>query len=156
MRGFVALLAFGVFGPAFAQSPADNTGAPLAPVTLVHLYADAKGESHFREEPLDFRARHPAGPAMHSLSTAPGALLLALKVGAVEDWHNAPRPWYLVVMQGMSEVTASDGEVRRFGPGSIVLMDDATGKGHRTRAVGSVDHVAVVIPTADGAGKAGP
>jgi hypothetical protein len=30
----------------------------------------------------------------------------------------------------MSEVTAGDGEVRRFGLGSIVLMDDLTGKGH--------------------------
>jgi hypothetical protein len=41
-------------------------------------------------------------------------MLLRLKPGAVEDWHNAPRPWYPVVVQGMSEVTISDGEKRRL------------------------------------------
>ena len=92
----------------------------------------------------------------HALGTGPGAMLLRLKPGAVEDWHNAPRAWYLIVVQGMSEVTASDGEKRRFGPGSIVLLDDTTGRGHQTRTVGTIDHVAAVVPIADtpaGAGK---
>jgi hypothetical protein len=53
---------------------------------------------------------------------------------------------YLIAVQGMSEVIAGDGEIRRFGPGSIVLMDDLTGKGHITRAVGHVDHIALTIP----------
>ncbi len=54
----------------------------------------------------------------------------------------------------MSEVTASDGEKRRFGPGSIVLLDDTTGKGHQTRAVGTIDHIAAVVPIADAAAAA--
>lgn len=78
-----------------------------------------------------------------------GATLLRLKAGAVEDWHNAPQAWYLIVVQGASEVTTSDGQVRRFGPGSVVLLDDTTGKGHRTRAVGAIDHIAAVVPMAD-------
>ena len=56
---------------------------------------------------------------------------------------------YLIAVQGMSEVTAGDGEVRRFGLGSIILMDDLTGKGHITRAVGDVDHIALTIPVPD-------
>ena len=55
------------------------------------------------------------------------------------------------MLQGASEVTTSDGQVRRFGPGSLVLLDDTTGKGRRTRAIGKVDHVAAVIPIADDA-----
>jgi hypothetical protein len=39
--------------------------------------------------------------------------------------------------------------VRQFGPGSIVLLDDTTGKGHQTRVVGRSDHIAAVIPIAD-------
>jgi quercetin dioxygenase-like cupin family protein len=133
-----------------AQSAAAADGADSMPsLSYVHLYVDANGVSHFREEQFDFRSTRAGGPLMHALSTGSGAMLLRLKPGAVEDWHNAPKPWYLIVVQGMSEVTASDGEVRRFGPGSVLLMDDATGKGHRTRALGHIDHIAAVIPLAD-------
>jgi quercetin dioxygenase-like cupin family protein len=135
--------------------PMSNSTLALA---FVHLYADAHGVSHFRDEKLAF----PAGPAApevaspqlsnaralasRQLSSAPGATLLMLKRGAEEDWHRAPRRMYLIVVQGMSEVTAGDGEVRRFGLGSVMLMDDTTGKGHITRAVGDVDHIALAIP----------
>ncbi|HEY5020778.1 MAG TPA: hypothetical protein VII17_07145 [Steroidobacteraceae bacterium] len=136
--------------PLAAQSAAAaNDADSIPPLNYVHLYVDAKGDSHFREEQFDFRSTRAGGPLMHALSTGAGAMLLRLKPGAVEDWHNAPKPWYLIVVQGMSEVTASDGEVRRFGPGSVVLIDDVTGKGHRTRAVGHIDHIAAVIPVAD-------
>jgi hypothetical protein len=121
----------------------------VPPLTYTHVYADSAGMSHFREESFDFRSNRPGGPLSHTLATGPGAMLLRLKPGAVEDWHNAPRPWYLIVVQGMSEVTTSDGEKRRFGLGSIVLLDDTTGKGHQTRTVGTVDHIAAVVPIAD-------
>jgi hypothetical protein len=121
----------------------------VPPLTYTHVYADSAGMSHFREESFDFRSNRPGGPLSHALATGPGAMLLRLKTGAVEDWHNAPRPWYLIVVQGMSEVTTSDGEKRRFGLGSIVLLDDTSGKGHQTRAVGTVDHIAAVVPVAD-------
>jgi quercetin dioxygenase-like cupin family protein len=133
-----------------AQSAAAANGEEsIPPLSYVHLYADTNGVSHFREEQFDFRSTRAGGPSMHSLSTGAGAMLLHLKPGSVEDWHNAPKRWYLIVVQGMSEVTASDGEVRRFGPGSVVFMDDTTGKGHRTRALGHTDHIAAVIPVAD-------
>lgn len=117
----------------------------------VHLYSDASGVSHFRDETLRLAVvPGPNGPdqalAAYALRGSGGAQLLSLKHGAREDWHTAPRRMYLVVLQGMSEVTASDGEVRRFGPGTMLLMDDAQGKGHITRAVGTVDHVAITFP----------
>jgi hypothetical protein len=37
------------------------------------------------------------------------------------------------------EITTSDGETRRFGPGSLCLLDDTTGKGHNTRVLGGGD-----------------
>ncbi|HUN26686.1 MAG TPA: hypothetical protein VMU67_10285 [Steroidobacteraceae bacterium] len=116
----------------------------------VHLYADANGVSHFRNERISL-ASAPAASAdrqlvSFELSKAPGATLLALKLGAKEDWHRAPRRMWLIALTGMSEVTVGDGEVRRFGPGSLLLMDDTTGKGHITRAVGKVDHIALTIP----------
>jgi hypothetical protein len=120
-----------------------------------HLYSDANGVSHFRDEKFTFKpAPSPTGtPGDQALSSselagAHGATLLALKPGAFEDWHKAPRRMFLIALQGTSEVTAGDGEKRRFGPGSIVLMDDTTGKGHITRVVGTVGHVALTVPVA--------
>jgi hypothetical protein len=123
-------------------------------MTYCHLYTDGAGVSHFRDEQLVLK---PAGTSgrearllQYALSNAPGAQLLALKLGAREDWHNAPRRMYLIALKGMSQVTVGDGEVRRFGPGSVLLMDDATGKGHITEAVGTEDHVALTIPAPAG------
>ncbi len=121
----------------------------IAPLTYVHVYADGAGASHFREEHFDFTRGRDAASSIHALEAKGGATLLRLKAGAFEDWHNAPRAWYLIVLQGTSEVTTSDGQVRQFGPGSVVLLDDTTGKGHQTRALGKIDHIAAVIPIVD-------
>jgi hypothetical protein len=47
------------------------------------------------------------------------------------------------------EVRVSDGEERRFGAGSVVLVEDTAGKGHVSRVVGSADVVTAVIQLPD-------
>jgi len=149
-NGPVLLAALVTAGLAFAQasSGAEKAATPPAAASigqpLVHLYSDAGGVSHFRDEVLSIGGSA-TGPAQLLLSQGAGARLLALKRGAKEDWHRPPGRIYLIALKGMSEVTAGDGEVRRFGPGSLLLMDDTTGKGHITRAVGSEDHVALTV-----------
>ena len=39
----------------------------------------------------------------------------------------------------------SDGEVRHIGPGTIMLADDTTGKGHITRGVGSSERISIFV-----------
>jgi quercetin dioxygenase-like cupin family protein len=125
-----------------------DAAASITPLTYVHVYADATGASHFRDEHFEFTRGRDA-LSTHVLAAKGGATLLRLKAGAVEDWHNAPRAWFLIVLQGASQVTTSDGQVRQFLPGSVVLLDDTTGKGHQTRAIGEIDHIAAVIPIDD-------
>jgi quercetin dioxygenase-like cupin family protein len=121
-------------------------------LTYTHLYSDANGVSHFRTEQLDFKPL--PGPnasrslSAHVLAGAQGATLLRLHQGAIEDWHIAPRSQFLVGVQGEAEVTTGDGKKLRVKPGDVVLMDDTTGKGHQTAAVGPQDHIAMVIPVA--------
>ena len=50
---------------------------------------------------------------------------------------NAPRRLFVLLLQGMLEVEAGDGSVRRVGPGDVLLADDTTGKGHILRGVES-------------------
>ena len=111
------------------------------------LYADAEGESHFEDRSFDFESsERRAALSVHPLAAVEGATLLKLRKGAVEDWHTAPRRQFLIIIQGATEVTASDGEMRRFTPGTIALMDDTTGKGHITRNDGDEDHIALAVP----------
>lgn len=139
----------------FAMRPgsdeAKTMSGPTRTYTYVHLYSDANGVSHFRDETVKLESTPGPHGDVGALSTytlrgTQGAQFLALKHGAREDWHTAPRRMFLIVLQGMAQVTASDGEVRRFGPGSMMLMDDPKGKGHITEAVGDVDHVTLTIP----------
>ena len=124
--------------------------AEKPPATSVyrHLYTDTNGVSHIREEKLDFQSME-GGLLLHQLDIHGPAMMLKLPVGTAEDWHNAPMKLYLVVMQGAVEVTSSDGMTQTLKVGDIILLDDLTGKGHKTRAVGKVDHIAMGLPAAE-------
>jgi hypothetical protein len=49
------------------------------------------------------------------------------------------------VLSGEWEVTASDGETRRFAAGSVRLASDTSGKGHASRVLGDADSLAVMV-----------
>ncbi len=109
--------------------------------SYVRMYADASGESHFEDidvelVPVDFAP--PAGPlnVANFLPTA-GSFWLGIPTG----WdgitpHPSPQRQIFCVLQGECEVTVSDGDARRLTPGSVVLLEDTTGKGHSTRVIG--------------------
>jgi uncharacterized cupin superfamily protein len=56
---------------------------------------------------------------------------------------------FVVNLSGEVEITVSDGETRRFGPGTILLAEDVTGKGHISRGVGNAERVSIFVPLAD-------
>ena len=67
------------------------------------------------------------------------------------DWHPAPARQYVVTLSGESEVELEGGRKIHLGPGNILLVEDATGQGHISRAIGSGDRISLYIPLADGA-----
>lgn len=119
-------------------------------LTYTHLYTDAEGESHFQKKKFEFHSadNNIWGNLIKfiNLEGVKGAGLVKLEKGAVEDWHTAPRRQFAFVVQGTVDVTASDGEVLRLTPGSILLIDDTTGKGHITKDVGDEEHIALMLP----------
>jgi hypothetical protein len=67
------------------------------------------------------------------------AVTVAL-VGGDSGWHGevahpAPFRMFQSYLSGTVEVTASDGQSRRFGPGSLLLLEDIRGQGHSTRVL---------------------
>lgn len=119
----------------------------------LRLFADAQGESHFEEvkailELTDFA---PPSIPVHVASLFP-ATACGL-IGSPADWdgsspHPTPRRQLLCTLRGAYEVTASDGTVRRFPVGSLLLMEDTMGKGHLTRSVGDDDMLVLSITLA--------
>jgi uncharacterized cupin superfamily protein len=52
----------------------------------------------------------------------------------------------VVILRGRLEVQVSDGTLRRFAPGDLVLAADTTGRGHLSRTVGDEPIDALFIP----------
>jgi hypothetical protein len=113
------------------------------------IYADAAGESHLQDvDP----AMKPAGNAstMSELIAAKGVIFRETRSGEyLIDWHTAPRRQFVVNLTGEGEIEVSDGETRRFGPGSILLAEDTTGKGHISRGIGNDERHTLFIPLSD-------
>jgi hypothetical protein len=113
------------------------------------LYADADGESHFRDVEIEFRETDFAPPALPLNASAFGPAMqygfLTAPPGWYGDWHPTPRRQFLFYLAGQTEIRVSDGEVRSFGPGDILLLEDTTGKGHVSRVVGSEEALSAVV-----------
>ena len=108
---------------------------------FVRLFTDAQGESHFEDLAQDLAPVNFAPPAAplnyaHVLPAA-GTFWLGMPVRwGGEIPHPAPQRQVFCFVRGVVEITASDGEMRRFTTGSVLLMEDTFGKGHSTHVVG--------------------
>jgi len=122
-------------------------------LSYARLYVDTEGVSHYGDAELQLSLEDyapPANPiAVHALTNSGSATLVFLPQGASEDWHPAPRHQFAFIVRGAVEVTAGDGEARRFGPGDIVLLEDTTGIGHQTRVVGDEGNLSLMIAVED-------
>ena len=61
------------------------------------------------------------------------------------DWHTAPRKQFAINMTGELEVELTDGTRRKIGS-DLVFLEDLTGKGHVTRALGPITNVFLHVP----------
>jgi hypothetical protein len=106
---------------------------------FTRIYTDANGETHFEDVTLATELRQSPVSTAQAELTAPIATGEATFRRVVVDHppepHSAPRRQFVVQLAGTTEIEVSDGEVRRFGPGAVVLVEDLTGKGHTTRRV---------------------
>lgn len=118
-------------------------------ITYVRLFADANGDTHLEEVFVKLSPTMVTPPALplyvSAFDSAREYGYYSASPGWSQDWHNAPRRQFLFYLAGESEIEVSDGEIRRFGPGSILLAEDIEGRGHISRVVGSKDVLAVVI-----------
>jgi hypothetical protein len=116
------------------------------------------GVSHFDEvelelEPVEYVPGHPRMD-LAAAGAASAILFIRLPGGAHLEWHRSPRAQFSITLAGEVEVTTGDGERRRFGPGSVYLSADTTGRGHDTRVISPDAWLVAVVPLAEQGGAA--
>ena len=114
------------------------------------VFSDSDGETHFE-------ALETPGETIQAIeSDLVGTVSVTFPVSGVyfrevvEEStpvpHNAPFPLFIIGLRGTFSVEVSDGDVREFPPGSVVLVEDTTGKGHTTRRVGDEPRATLMAP----------
>jgi hypothetical protein len=116
---------------------------------IVRLYSDANGESRFEEAEieLDLNDYVSSGPPLYLSARKPAKEFAFMKApaGWSSNWHPSTSRNLFLVLSGEWEVTASDGESRRFGVADVLLVEDTTGKGHWSRVIGESDSLAAMV-----------
>jgi hypothetical protein len=114
------------------------------------LFANSDGESCFDDQESEMEVGFAAPPAepLHTAKFSPA--LDAFWMGITPTWkgdipHPAPRRMVFVTVQGEYQITASNGEARRFPIGSVLLIEDTTGIGHTTKNVSHGDTIVLSV-----------
>ncbi len=110
-----------------------------------NIYADAEGESHFRDIEVDW-VEETTGVKLSARRAATGLIFRQTSGEYNLDWHPAPRRQYVVNLDNSFEITASDGETRVIAPGEVLLVEDIAGKGHLSKAISGEIRHSLFIP----------
>jgi quercetin dioxygenase-like cupin family protein len=114
------------------------------------IYATPDGESHIGE--LEIALTQNEGRPLFYNSTRFAATTIGfqcVRAGGSTAWHNPPQRWVAFILDGTWEIEASDGSRRQFPAGSVSVVEDTTGKGHRGRAVGDADVLVAAVSLPD-------
>lgn len=129
--------------------------SPIVPYG--HLYVDEDGISHQRTCQLtefEKKAIQPsASPQWQGNKHHDGATVMVtvLPVGWTGDWHENPKPQWIIPLSGKWFVESMDGERNEFGPGEISFGEDqgcttqGDKTGHRSGTVGDQPAVLMLV-----------
>lgn len=111
---------------------------------ITRIYTDVNGDSRFEDKRI---VLEDAGPIGFLSKAQQVSSIIFRKV--VEDYdynfHNAPARQYIILLDGEIEIETTLGEKRRFSAGNILLVEDITGKGHRTRNITKAQRSSVFV-----------
>jgi hypothetical protein len=109
----------------------------------VRVFSGPDGESHFEDVAVAFTAAAYAPPApplqVSVITPATQFVFVIAPAGWEGGWHPTPARQWAFILTGEFEVEVSDGAVRHFAPGSVLLLEDRAGRGHQTRVLGQTD-----------------
>lgn len=111
---------------------------------VTRVYADAAGDSHFGELDIPLKDGGTIG-RLSERQLVNNIIFRETDADYDYDWHCTPQRQYIVLLDGEIELETSDGEKRRFRGGDILLVEDVSGRGHRTRTVNNKPRRSVFV-----------
>jgi EutQ-like cupin domain len=129
-------------GMTSVERTAEGSGDPSR-FTYLRLYCAPDGNWHFQNVTGELRKTNfaPPAPPLYIGGNVPVASVFFGKFEAgwgahdleTSLYHPAPAAQFLIVLEGVFSVTATDGETRRFRPGDVFRLEDTPPcKGHIT------------------------
>jgi hypothetical protein len=117
----------------------------------VRIYTGPDGETHCEDLEMEttvaeLTANVPPVTISQTFSGT-GVFFLSTRVTPESEdleFHTAPGKMLVIQLKGASEQETSDGTRRVFHPGDVGIVEDVTGKGHRSRYMGEEVLLALV------------
>jgi hypothetical protein len=102
---------------------------------VTRLSTGPDNQSYFEDIEVPFESREDFG--LFTLpEPAKAVFFREIPPGWVYSWHNVVCREYVITIDGEAEIEVGNGEKRVFHKGDVLLADDLTGQGHRTRVLG--------------------
>jgi hypothetical protein len=98
-------------------------------VRIHNLYADANGQSHWRDIEVEW-VEETRGGKLSKRLPANGIIFREVPATYDLDWHPAPRRQYIINLDA----------------GVVVLVEDTTGKGHLSQALDGKIRNCIFVP----------
>lgn len=126
----------------------ETTDIGLYTFPITRIYAGPSGDSFFEDTELDLADHGMIGFLSQKLQVR---YAVFRKTGADYNYsfHTAPARQFVLLLSGTIEIETSLGEKRRFSGGDVLLLEDTTGKGHKTHTVDNQVRKSVFISLDD-------
>ena len=119
------------------------------PFSVVHLFEDGDGETHFKAYGIVLGLKDFAPPAdpffVSAVEAASGFVVINLPAGWIGERHPSPGRQILFCLSGTLKLTSSDGDTRLIEAGDAFLMEDVKGKGHKSEVISNGPVKAVIV-----------
>ena len=132
------------------------TGPPTTLLTYDHLYVGDDGETHFKTVTVDYKRFKYASniPPVWAAPEGRWNAKYLMLAGNSPGWDARPlhpprHRQIFIVLTGTTAFVASDGEVREYGPGQMILMEDNNSKGHGSFVPSKGNSMVAIIPLED-------
>jgi hypothetical protein len=108
------------------------------------IYADEAGQSHFEDVEISLTDNGNIGFLSDSIAVS-SVQFRENKANYNWNFHTAPAKQFIILLGGSIEIATSLGELRTFKAGEIILVEDTTGKGHKTRKIKNAKRKSIII-----------
>jgi len=101
-------------------------------MNICRIFTGADNQSHFEDIAIPLHEKGDIGK-LSEIRAVTNIIFRETDADYDHDWHNAPQRQFVILLDGEIEIEIGDGSKRRFKGGDILLAEDTTGQGHKSK-----------------------